>query len=265
MATIHVFRHAEAMHNIDERYRNTRDPLLTPAGMEQCRIFSEQFPFMDKIACVLSSPLKRAIQSSLLAFAPALRNKQVIVLPEITEVGSHPSGFGSSPEELVSQFGNRINVDNVPHDFADLHPESPWAYEMEKIIHRMGLARDSLKDLAIKAGDGAHIVVMTHGQSCHFLAEDFDGPKPPIFRCEWDGNLTYRSYKVDLSTSRWIEVPESREKRGAPVDSHVNEAAELHIVNFLVDKIEGRREAMQKLYSRYRVAALEGKYTVALT
>ncbi|KAI1780804.1 hypothetical protein F4818DRAFT_436001 [Hypoxylon cercidicola] len=222
MATIHVFRHAESMHNVDEEQTKSRDPVLSPAGRQQCMDFSQQFPFMNGVTHVVSSPLRRAIESSLLAFSPALAEKQVIVLPEVTETGNRP---------LVSDPA-------VQSFWIYLDPLSPYAYEIGRINTRMIAGRRFLIELASTVDENAHIIVMTHGQSAHFLTDDFDGPKSPDFRCVWDGNLTYRSYKVDLITNALIETPESRARRGAPMASTIDEATKDTIKGILTQRIK---------------------------
>ncbi|KAI1762558.1 histidine phosphatase superfamily [Hypoxylon sp. FL1150] len=251
MATIHVFRHAESMHNVDLAQRSRRDPGLSPKGLEQCQSFAQVFPLA--VTHVISSPMRRAIQTALASFP----GKQVMLLPQITEAGSRPSGFGSPREALVREFGNDINVDYLPRIFANLDPDSPFAYEIGKMEARFAAERQFLAGVAAAAGTGAHIAVVTHGQSCHFLTDDWSGPKAPDPRADWDGNLACRSYTVDFSTGVWHETIESLLKRGlSPIPLPGDDAGKDEVKRILADRIIERTDAVREVYHRYRLEGL---------
>ncbi|KAI0181675.1 histidine phosphatase superfamily [Hypoxylon sp. FL1284] len=254
MATIHLFRHAESLHNVDPYFERTRDPSLSDRGIQQCRDFKLQcwdkrndadFPFMKSVTHIVCSPLRRAIQSALEAFGPQAGQRRLIVLPELTEISRLPSAFGSSRDELVGEFGDALNVDYLPDDYGTVGRESPWAYELTKIHARVGAAREWLASLARDAGAGSHIVVMAHGQLNHFLADNYEGPKPPGYSAEWDGNLSYRSYLVDPEAGTLHETPESMAKRGAPLISPEDAN---WIKEFLHERVEKNTAKVRRLY-----------------
>jgi hypothetical protein len=70
-AKIHVVRHAESVHNIDKDFSRL-DPALTLAGRQQAQILGGTFPFQDTIGLIITSPLRRTIQTTLLAFTNVL-------------------------------------------------------------------------------------------------------------------------------------------------------------------------------------------------
>jgi len=68
---IHVVRHAESVHNVDKDF-NRLDPGLTDLGREQAQNLSNIFLYSDKVALIISSLLRRAIQTTLIAFTNVL-------------------------------------------------------------------------------------------------------------------------------------------------------------------------------------------------
>ncbi|KAL7623789.1 hypothetical protein AAE478_005342 [Parahypoxylon ruwenzoriense] len=252
MATIHVFRHAEAMHNRYRELRQTRDPDLSPEGRQQCLELLVSFPHMDKVKYLVSSPMRRAINSCLLAFSPVVLKEPVVLVPQLTEAGSQVSSFGSSPSELHEEFGKKISLGLVPENWNAVSPDSPSAYDLEKIEDRTTRARLLLISAAREAGDGSHIVVMTHGQTAHFMTDDFSGVEPPKFRCDWGGNLDYRSYKFDFDSGTMIETPDSRQKRGLPAVVTADELTKNDEArDSLCSRIVERTPQVHELYEKY--------------
>ncbi|KAI6084252.1 histidine phosphatase superfamily [Hypoxylon rubiginosum] len=248
MATIHVFRHAEAMHNVDTAFRDERDPGLSAKGIQDSKNLADEIHM--PVVNVFSSPLRRAIQTSRYVFP----EKQIIPLPQITEAGSSASGFGSPREALIREFGRRINANYLPGTYANLDPDSPFAYDLPKIEARFAQARKFLASQAAAAGPGANIAVITHGQSCHFLTEDWEGPVPGEWRADWDGNLKYRSYTIDSSTGDWYETVASRLRRKCPpYPVPGDQAVQEETRKFLCNRIIERTQEVRKLYDKYRV------------
>ncbi|EXJ70984.1 uncharacterized protein A1O5_05977 [Cladophialophora psammophila CBS 110553] len=64
---IFIVRHAESKHNVDKDF-NQFDPGLTAFGVQQAEQLGRTFPDPKSISVILTSPLQRAIQTSLLAF-----------------------------------------------------------------------------------------------------------------------------------------------------------------------------------------------------
>ncbi|RYP70354.1 hypothetical protein DL769_004980 [Monosporascus sp. CRB-8-3] len=253
MATIHVFRHAEGMHNRFAEFRKTRDPDLTEEGGQQCRGFAAEFPYMDKVTHLVASPMRRAINSTILAFAPVSTRQKIMLLPELTEAGSRVSSFGSDPSELLREFGDKIDLDAVPKQWNRLDASSQFAYSLEKIEARTAAAREWLMELALAAGEDSHIVVMTHGQTAHFVTDDFEGVRPPKYTCDWRGNLEYRSYRFDFASGKMVETPESRTRRGMPPAYTLDEATKKEIKDVLWRRILERTPEVHELYEAYKL------------
>ena len=82
---------AQAYHNLCPANLDLLDPSLTPLGEEQCHNLSREFPYHASVEALVTSPLRRAIYTTLLAFQPGIsRGLPVIALPEAQELGTCP-------------------------------------------------------------------------------------------------------------------------------------------------------------------------------
>src|SRR4051794_32515130 len=68
---IYLIRHAESAHNVSKDFDH-RDPPLTSLGISQASQLVTTFPNPSSIAVILTSPLTRAIQTTLAAFPHVL-------------------------------------------------------------------------------------------------------------------------------------------------------------------------------------------------
>ncbi|MEU7054347.1 histidine phosphatase family protein, partial [Streptomyces eurythermus] len=68
---IYLVRHAESEHNISKDFSH-RDPPLTASGVAQASALKTTFPDPGSIAVVFTSPLKRALQTTLAGFSRVL-------------------------------------------------------------------------------------------------------------------------------------------------------------------------------------------------
>lgn len=104
--TLHCVRHAQGYHNLSVANHSIHDPLLTNFGEEQCRMLQKRFPNMGSVDLIVASPLKRTINTALIAFEPVIKEKglKVIALPELQETSDLPCDTGSSPELLAKEY-----------------------------------------------------------------------------------------------------------------------------------------------------------------
>jgi broad specificity phosphatase PhoE len=79
----------------------------------------DSFAYHDIIDLVLSSPLRRAIQTTVLSFGPTLSRKGVpyLVIPEAQEVSGFTCDVGHTKRELLH---------NLPELFADEPLQFDW-------------------------------------------------------------------------------------------------------------------------------------------
>lgn len=107
---IDVVRHAESTHNTTGNLYE-RDPNLTGEGESQAFRLGRSYPFMGRLTHIVSSPMRRAIRTALIAFEERLLDgKQVILLPELQETGVQPCDTGQPPEALERTYKPQIDI-----------------------------------------------------------------------------------------------------------------------------------------------------------
>lgn len=98
------------------------DPTLTDKGKAQCRSLRDSFKYHDIINLVLTSPLRRTIQTAALSFGPILkRDVQFLAVPEAQEVGDHGSDTGLSPQELKEELPRLFQEGELEFDIGKLN------------------------------------------------------------------------------------------------------------------------------------------------
>ncbi|KAK5135604.1 hypothetical protein LTR08_005084 [Meristemomyces frigidus] len=98
-------RHAQAEHNVDLDY-SIHDAPLTPLGKKQAASLAPQVTDLAKeVDLVVSSPLKRTLQTTKLGWAPAVERlgiKNVVCIPQAQECNDLPCDTGSAKAQLES-------------------------------------------------------------------------------------------------------------------------------------------------------------------
>lgn len=172
--TIHLVRHAQGFHNLNEGKHFMRDPLLTPLGEEQCAKLREEFPYLEHVSLVVASPLKRTVYTALHAFHEILFDREIrpngpkiVALPELQETSDMPCDTGSDLPELGGEFlGKPVDLTLVRDGWNS--KVGKWAPTGDK-VH--GRAREARLWLMNRPED--HIVVVTHGGFLHYFTEDW--------------------------------------------------------------------------------------------
>ncbi|KAI5920472.1 histidine phosphatase superfamily [Camillea tinctor] len=168
---IHVVRCAEAHHNLMGSLPMV-DPLLTSFGRLQCASLSQDFPYMNLITHIFSSPLRRTISTSILSFLPANDcGKEVHLLPELQATGLWDSDRGQTKSQLDWEFFLRQDSTLI---YQGWNTKNETTTSVPHIEARARDARVYLRKIAQKTPD-AHIVVVTHGIMAQFLTQDFGG------------------------------------------------------------------------------------------
>jgi broad specificity phosphatase PhoE len=104
---IHCVRHAQGVHNLSTANHGLLDPPLTPFGEQECRDLAAIFPHHERIELIVASPLRRTIQTAILAFAQELkRGIKVLALQEIQETSDLPCDTGSELSQIADEFKN---------------------------------------------------------------------------------------------------------------------------------------------------------------
>jgi hypothetical protein len=171
---IHLVRHAEATHNTFPRNQNIHDPPLTALGQQESARIGDMFPHHDRVGLILTSPLRRAIQTSLFAFSHIMdrnsskpkniegiaKGAQFRIYPLLQPGRPLPCDTGSEASILKAEF------EGV--DFGML--EDGWAERGILLTdeEQNEKARLALKDLAkflreLKGSERTDVVMVTHG------------------------------------------------------------------------------------------------------
>ena len=118
---------------------------------------------MRSIDLVVASPLKRTLNTALIAFEPVLKEKglNVIAMPELQETSDLPCDTGSSLEVLAKEFeGKPVDLNLVKPGWDSKRMK--WAPTTTAIVKRAGDARRWLM-----ARPEKEIVVVSHGRTPH--------------------------------------------------------------------------------------------------
>ncbi|CCJ31231.1 unnamed protein product [Pneumocystis jirovecii] len=110
---IYIIRHAQAAHNKSKNY-DLKDPELTEFGKDQAKLLLLHYDHLKELDLIISSPMRRAIETVLIGFDGFLSLKNsinihhksipLIILPELQEISDRNCDTCSPLEDLQSQF-----------------------------------------------------------------------------------------------------------------------------------------------------------------
>ncbi|KAI0884772.1 phosphoglycerate mutase-like protein [Annulohypoxylon maeteangense] len=222
--TIDIIRHAEAHHNIIGS--DIPDPRLTHRGLRQCLGLQKRYRKIDSgdnITHIISSPLRRAIETSLSIAQLAKEGTGITLNPQFQEVNATPSSTGTAVSGLLEQYPNaNLDVTRMDENWYLKGPDTPFAPDVEKLETRALRARCFLlaivRDLVNQEKQDARVVVVAHGEFAQWLTNDFVGTG--YHRNSSWANGEVRSYQFEkLDVGKGDEVPlvetqESLTRRG---------------------------------------------------
>jgi broad specificity phosphatase PhoE len=218
LGIVHVFRHAEGIHNT-RRDTTILDPELSPNGLLQARELRDKFPFINQVGIVMTSPLRRTLQTTIEGFGDVL--DRVTFLPESSITGiddgtrlllepnlqahsARPCDTGSAVPSL-REFFPGVSLAGLASDWHI--KESVNAPDDESLHKRAHLARQHLiekfNELA-KLEENSNnprrdIVIVGHGGFSKYLMQDEDFNVP---------GATWRTFRVLLSKESDITFEE---------------------------------------------------------
>lgn len=183
---IHLIRHAESVHNVTKDF-GLIDPLLTELGVVQASKLADTFTPGHRVAFVFTSPLRRAIQTTLSAFTnvldktyyPSSSNEgvengaQLVVDPYLQESSSLGCDTGSSCQALKTEF---------PYlDLSDLGERWPskdgiFSVEQGAVEERAREFRHRLAKItaALEGTDKRDVAIVTHGVFMKILSGELN-------------------------------------------------------------------------------------------
>lgn len=191
---VHLVRHAEAVHNVNNDY-SCRDPELTQGGKQQARDLCRSFPRSQHVGLVITSPLRRAIETTLHAFPNILdlryfdrgsgsgvvKGAKLLIEPDVQERSALPCDIGSDKHFLESLFP-KLDFSNLPADWP--LKEGPYSIDEKEIDARASRFRHRLKEQIDNMDDEERrdVVIVTHAGFMRDLLGDQDIELP---RAEW--------------------------------------------------------------------------------
>lgn len=181
LRVIHFIRHAEGYHNINKDYKNPLhiDAELTPKGINQSENLSKRLLSEGlQVDCIVSSPMRRAIQTSLLSFRHMLDHDSsipVIASEHWRETVNYLCDVRLNKSELEQIFNNlKIIVDfsAVEHEVDPIWnkyetkygPHDVYTKHRESLdnIHLEYRARNAWKIIVERPEEEKSIAVVSH-------------------------------------------------------------------------------------------------------
>ncbi|KAF2971788.1 hypothetical protein GQX73_g1786 [Xylaria multiplex] len=247
---IDVIRHAEATHNVTGDVYE-RDPNLTMKGETQAFRLGRSYAYMGHISHVVSSPMRRAVRTAIVAFEDVLlAGKRVILLPELQETGARPSDMGQPPNSLEAAFRPHIDSSLLDRNWFYKGQGSKYIPDVALIEERAREARVFLRDLAQSGPDNAHIVVVSHGGFLQFLTEDFAGLSERYFTVY--GNTALRSYRFANLFGRdpdakLVETSWSCQRSGLPRFIDMSDDDKKRLKSYAVARVEMQKADFENM------------------
>lgn len=157
---------SQAKSNVDPAFRDTLDPELTTAGVQQARELGLTFPYHGQIEAVFASPLQRALHTALLAFGENVGFDQTIIALPLAQETSHAlCDTGRDLEALQKLFPEpKIDYQDVMPDWNS--KIGNWSQDDAAVEGRATTLRDFLASRPER-----EVVLVTHGFFMHFLTE----------------------------------------------------------------------------------------------
>lgn len=122
-------------------------------------MLQKNFPHLRDVDLIVASPLKRTLNTALLAFEPVLKERglKVIALPEVQETSDLPCDTGSTPDALACEFeGKPVDLSLVKEGWNS--KKGKWSANATAIEKRAAEARNWLERRR-----ETNIVVVSHG------------------------------------------------------------------------------------------------------
>lgn len=169
------------------------DAPLTELGKKQAASLAPYLrQLQNEVDLVVSSPLKRTLQTTKLAYAPAIERLgglgKVICLPEAQECNDFPCDTGSPREVLESdpEFAG-FDLSRLTQDWTS--KQGFWAADDEALSNRARAVRQFLR-----RRPEATVVLVAHGDILRRITCDVNGPSTYMWK-----NAEARIFSFDPS------------------------------------------------------------------
>ena len=210
---IHLIRHAQGLHNVSAANCTLTDPALTAYGRRQCAKVAASLPPDSTIALLCASPLRRTLDTALLAFPNYVPSGgSIVAIPDAQEVGVWPCDHGRPLAVLEEEYtGRGVDLGLVHAGWE--RKEGRYGRETDRLEARAADLRRWLKAKSREMEGQGDVVLVTHGGLLHFLTQDWAG-YDRFAGTGW-ANCEARTYEWvgDESDAAMRETTESRRRR----------------------------------------------------
>jgi broad specificity phosphatase PhoE len=171
---IHIFRHAEAYHNSTDNME-IRDPVLTSSGVEQSLIITRRYNFLNRPTLILTSPLRRCIETALYAFHPIFNPNvtkhfpqppRILAMPHLQETTEKPCDIGSSLDLLIKEYRGQVEFEDGFFASEDWFTKSGTKFANDNLL--LSKRAEFVRNFILQQSD-REIIVVTHADFSHFL------------------------------------------------------------------------------------------------
>lgn len=202
---------------------------MTPRGRTQCGNLRETFPHQKKIDLILSSPHRRAIQTTLFAFSGILARPEVpyLLMPNAQEISAKPCDKGFPLDvlrdveipKLFKDEGFSFGVEKIGFELMEEGwnlKKGLYAPNHEAVQARAATLRAWLYQL-----EAQYVVLVTHGAFLHYLTED--GTVEDLKNGTAYNNCEFRTFIITKeSTAENAHIVEiGKEKHDIETDSTI--------------------------------------------
>jgi broad specificity phosphatase PhoE len=191
IGTIHVIRHAQGIHNIGND-KTILDPELSLKGLQQARELHDTFPYKQNVGIILTSPLRRTLQTTIEGFsdiidrAAFLHGKSIngiengvplVLDPDLQAHSARPCDTGTDIASL-QEFFHEVSFGKLDKDWHI--KEGVYASDEESLHKRARHVRrrltEQFSELAKHSKDCNNyrrdIVIVSHGGFLTLLMQD---------------------------------------------------------------------------------------------
>lgn len=211
--TVFFVRHGEALHNATGDL-SIRDPRLTPLGRSQAgSVKSTSTAILEgrELALVVASPMRRALETALLAFGDEAKGDQAkrlkfVAHPDAQEAGAHPSDTGSDAAELKAEFGDAVDLELCTAQwFTKTAPFDLRRGERDPIgISDLRVRLDRLTQWLLARPEHTIALVAHHGVFAHLLGIE-------LANCEViEASLDNKGWSIQRAASTVVQVHDGR-------------------------------------------------------
>ena len=161
--------------------RKIHDPGLTPVGRQEARLFPLYYKYHIKPTLILSSPLRRCLQTTTIAFGPMIRSGELRALahPGLQEVSNDACDTGTPLDVLREEFPDIQFPDEV-------FPQDAWPRNRINQLQKSGTIYADEPELLLQRAvefrewvrrevEDIEIIVVTHGGFVHFFYDQWQG------------------------------------------------------------------------------------------